>query len=298
MEDRLQKFAKLAEVRSFTKAAQALHISQPALTTAIKKLERELRAELIVRNGHTFTLTAAGTTAYKAAKEMAMHTDNLRLTLLEQANEKVPLRVGMIDSIADLLFVHGDYLQDLERQAHLSLTINNSAQLLELLEHDELDIVLITEPARMPRTLTSAPVGKEPLVLVANAANTDLHNAITSKHIRHFLSYNQNSHTHQLVERYFAQHGIQLEPTFYSTSPEIMLQLVLANRGIAVLPYLLVKEHLTSGKLVRAQIGSDSIKRRIVGVYRTGRTLAASSAQILQKTQAELSALYKEASGG
>jgi DNA-binding transcriptional LysR family regulator len=216
--------------------------------------------------------------------------------LLEQANEKVPLRVGMIDSIADLLFVHGDYLQDLERQAHLSLTINNSAQLLELLERDELDMVLIAEPDRIPRTLTITPVGEEPLVLVANAANTELPEAITHKRIGHFLSYNQNSHTHQLVENYFAQQDIQLEPTFYSTSPEIMLQLVLANRGVAVLPYLLVKEHLVSGKLVRAQIGTDGIKRRIVGVHRTGRTLAASSAQILQKTQAELSALYKEAS--
>lgn len=230
MEDRLQKFAKLVEMHSFTKAAQALHISQPALTTAIKKLERELRAELIVRDSHTFSLTSAGMIAYRTAKDLAAHTENLRLNLLEHANEKVPLRIGMIDSIADLLFVHGDYLQDLERQTHLSLTVNNSAQLLELLEHDELDIALVAEPARVPRMLVSQSVGKEPLVFVANAANVSLQNEIAEKHISHFLSYNQNSRTHQLIESYFARHNIQLEPTFYSTSPEIMLQMVLANR--------------------------------------------------------------------
>lgn len=295
MEDRLQKFAKLAEVRSFTKAAQALHISQPALTTAIKKLERELRTDLIVRDSHSFALTSAGNIAYKAAKELAAHTDNLRLSLLEHINEKAPLRVGMIDSIADLLFVHGDYLQDLERETRLSLTINNSAQLLELVEQDSLDIALIAKPARMPRALISTIVGEEPLVLVAHAANTEIHNAIREKQISHFLSYNQNSRTQQLIEQHFAGHGIQLEPTFYSTSPEIMLQLVLANRGVAVLPYLLVKEHLETGKLMRITIGNDIVKRQIVSVHRAGRMLAAPSAEMLRKVQADLSTLHVEA---
>src|SRR5688572_9285664 len=106
MEDRLYKFARLVDAGSFTKAAAAMHISQPALTTAIKKLERELHAELLIRDSHTFRLTAAGAVAYDTAKELSTQARNLKLRLSEAADRKVHLNLGMIDSVADLLFVH------------------------------------------------------------------------------------------------------------------------------------------------------------------------------------------------
>lgn len=298
MEDRLHKFAHLVEAHSFTKAAAGLHISQPALTTAIKKLERELRAELLVRGGHTFRLTSAGELAYATAKELGIQTSNLKLRLQEAADEKVALNLGMIDSIADLLFVHGDQLQELEEGARLSLTVNNSTQLIQLVANDELEVALIAAPAQPITSLEVTPVAEEPLALVASAAvSGQVIDDLQHGRIEHFLGYNQNSQTFQLVERHFKERGVTMQTTFYSTSPEIMLQLVLAGRGAAVLPYLLVKNYLAAGSLTAIATrggGSGYINRQIVSINRAGRVIPKSAQRLLDNCQSGLGLLRKE----
>lgn len=296
MEDRLYKFARLVEAQTFTKAAARMHISQPALTTAIKKLERELHAELLVRSSHTFALTAAGQIAYEAAKELGKQTHNLRLRLQEAANEKTALNLGMIDSIADLLFVHGNHLHELEEGARLSLTVNNSAQLIKQVSQDELDIALIAQPAHLPQTLRADLVAEEPLVLVTSSTNHEsVLRDLGQSRITHFLGYNQNSQTYQLIERYFQKHDIQVQPSFYSTSPEIMRQLVRAGRGTAVLPYLLVKKDLAERRLVNVTPRDGAgISRRIMSVRRNGRAVPTAAEQLLARARSRLQALNTE----
>lgn len=298
MEDRLYKFARLVEAQSFTQAAAQLHISQPALTSAVKKLERELHAELIMRTSRRFRLTAAGELAYKTAKELEARAKNLKLELLEAAGAHVPLSLGMIDSLADLLFVHGHYLQELEDNTRLSLTINNSGELAKLVSRGELDMALLGEPARLPKDLHAETVAEEPLVLVTSRANQTATTAqLHKKRLKHFLAYNHNSQTFRLVERHFSSHDVKLEPIFYSTSPEIMLQLVRSShQGVAVLPYLLVKPHLKSRELTVINVGSRIyLTRRIVSLNRSGHIIPVAAARILQATQKELRVLLNEA---
>lgn len=297
MEDRLHKFAKLIDAGSFTKAAQVMHISQPALTTAIQKLERELHTELLIRGSHEFKLTAAGKLAYDTAKQIHVQTQNLKMQLTELRNQKPELRVGMIDSLANLLFVQSDELHDLESNTHLSLTVDNSDRLMTYVLHDELDIALIAHAVNMPQALMPINLGQEPLVLVAhkNIAAT-VAKDIAAGTLPSFLSYNQKSHTYQLVREHFARLGIKVSRTFYSTSPEIMLELVRHQRGVAALPYMLIKEYVQSGELVPVRVKkSCCIARTIVSVHRSGRSLPNEAGILLAKTQAKLTQLMLEA---
>lgn len=290
MEDRLYKFARLVDAESFTKAAKLLHISQPALTTAIKKLERELHAELLIRDSHTFKLTAAGAIAYDTAKALGIQTHNLKLRLAETANQTVPLHLGAIDSIAELLFVHGTHLRALEQNTRLSLVVDNSDQLITFVGHDDLDIALIARPAALPASLLSIELGEEPLVFVAAASiAAEVQTALTRDVVPSFLAYNARSHTQRLIHRHFQATGISLEPSFYSTSPEIILQLVLQARGSAVLPYLLVKPHLDKGTLVTLSAGTGPvITRPVVSVHRAGKTLPEQVNRLLAGTREQL----------
>jgi len=297
MEDRLIKFARIIDAGSFTRAAQLLHISQPALTTAIKKLERELHAELLIRSSHAFSLTTAGKIAYDTAKIVIAQTQNLETHLREAAGQKVRLNVGMIDSIAHLLFIQNAYLEELEQGAQVSLSIDNSSRLIASVDHDELDVALITQPARLLASLTAHKVGDEPLVLVIGTEHVSrLQKQIASGQVDHFLSYNQASLTFQIVSEYFHTHGVALEPTFYSTSPEIMLQLVLAGRGAAVLPYLLVKPYITDKTITALRLAPGAnITRTIIGVHRTGRLLSGQTEALLTHIKDELETLSREA---
>lgn len=298
MEERLIKFARIVEAGSFTRAATELHISQPALTTAVKKLERELQAELLVRGNRRLTLTAAGTIAYQTAQSLRAETKNLTTQIRTVARQKAVLNIGMIDSLANLLFLEATYLDELDQNAHVSLAIDNSSRLIEQVRHNDLDVALVARPQQLAASLHFEHIGQEPLVLVAPAALQPLlKKEIRDKRLRHFLSYNQASHTYHIVSGHAAQAGIALEPAFYSTSPEIMLRLALAGRGGAVLPYLLVKPYLADGTLQPIDIvGSPVIRRSIIGIRHAARIASPQSSLLLTYAAYELQKLDREAS--
>jgi LysR family nitrogen assimilation transcriptional regulator len=297
MEERLKKFAGIVDAGNFTKAASVLHVSQPALTLAVKKLERELKAELLVRGSQTCAPTPAGRIAYAAAKELHALGSNLKLRLSDLAGQKAPLKLGAIDAMAALLFIEDEYLHVLEEQTHLSLSINNSEQLLQLVSTDALDLAIIAAPHLPGGGLTLQHIGIEPLVFVCRPdhalhATQQLHEG----KVGNFLAYNQNSQSFKLIAAHFSRLHIHLEPTFYSTSPEIMLRLVLAGRGIAVLPYALVAGAISEAQLLPLATGnSPLINRAIVAVHRTGRLLPDQATDLMQHATRRLQTLYTQA---
>src|SRR6266568_33986 len=292
MEDRLQKFAHLVDLGSFTKTARALHISQPALSVAIKKLEHELKAELLVHGNRVLAVTPAGRLAYSAGKALVTHRDNLRQRMAELGAQKVPLALGMIDSVADIVFMHSRELDVLEQWAQVSLSINNSSLLTRAVLQHELDVAIIAGQPAEPNRLVVTALGAEPLVVVARAdvAKQAKRIAQTGR-LPNFLSYNQRSTTQQLVQAAALAHGVALEPSFYSTSPEIMLRLVLAGRGTAALPYVLVKAQLAARTLTPVSLGKTClVERRITAIWHTNRQLP----EALDATLAHIKIQFKE----
>ena len=272
MEDRLQKFARLVDAGNFTKASADLHMSQPALSMAISKLERELHTALLVRGARPLQLTPAGELAYAAAQELAVRTRNLANQLAALADEPASIRLGMIDSVASTLFSSDDALAQLEQRAKISVVVNNSRFLLESATRSQLDMAFIAEqPRALPVTLEPMFVATEPLVAICHASqHTKTQQELRAGRLPHFISYDQSSTSYELIIRALQQQGITPEPTFYSTSPEVMLRLVLLGRGTAVLPYLLVREHIKDGTLaLLGRRGQPAIiGRRITSIKR------------------------------
>ena len=286
MEDRLRKFAQLVDSGSFTRAAAELHISQPALSTAVAKLERELKAPLLVRGARPLAMTPAGELAYQAAKELEVRADNLRLRLAELAEQPIALRIGMIDSIADTLFSSGAGLE-LAKDARISLVVNNSRYLAEAVERGDIDVALIArQRGKLPATLESRPVADEPLVVVARPGISTLSS---------FIAYDQLSNTFRLVNEAFKKYGVKPTVSFYSTSPDVTLRLVLQNHGSAALPYLLVREQLKNGEL--HMLGGQApwfIPRPIVFIRRRDRVLPVALVTLVQQIGQILDALSRE----
>src|SRR5690242_3565260 len=126
MEDRLRKLVALVDAGSFTAAAHHLHMSQPALSVAIAKLERELKSPLIVHGIRPITLTPAGTLAYEAGRDIATQNANLKTRLAELAHQTLHVSIGMIDSVASTLLTSPTSVDNLERQAVVTLAVDNS----------------------------------------------------------------------------------------------------------------------------------------------------------------------------
>ncbi|HEV7454663.1 MAG TPA: LysR family transcriptional regulator [Candidatus Saccharimonadales bacterium] len=299
MEDRLHKFAAVVDAGSFTASAAELHLSQPALSAAISKLERELHAELLVHGVRPLTLTPAGDVAYAAAKEIGARTNRLYVRLAELADAELHVAIGMIDSVAALLFAEGAEAALAGSKLKASIVVDNSRNLLAAVERGELDMALVVErPALTGKILTARYVGSEPLLVVCHATQLPrVQAAITNGALPGFISYDQSSTTAQLVSAALAARHVTPVTQLFSTSPEVMLRTVLAGRGAAALPYQMVEPFLAAGGLVA--LGGQKpwvINRRIARVDRRDRELHPALARLTRQTRSLLEAQSQAAS--
>lgn len=277
MDDKLQKFAALVEAGSYTKAAKNLHISQPALSVAIAKLEKMLKVPLLAATGrHGLALTAAGKLVYESALEHRATEHNLQLLLAGMSQERVKLRVGMIDSVAALLCSQEEPLRTLEQQTELSLVVANSAILRAAVLSDQLDLAVIVEDKAEDAKLQTAAVGIEKLALVCHSSSKEAFQRLidTGKQLP-FIAYVQTSSTHHIIAAALDEAGITTTTILYSTSPDVMLQMALRGRGATVLPENLVARSLATGELQQLTRGGKlyRIDRRLSVVALKGRKM-------------------------
>ncbi len=301
MEDRLQKFAALADAGSFTKAAKALHLSQPALSTSIAKLERELHAPLLIHGSRPLKLTDAGRLAYETAQQLSAQTKSLAEQLAALERKQQNFSVGMIDSVANAMFSSDDSLDNLEGEADVSIVVNNSRFLLDATLKGTLDLALVVSHNRtMPEGLVSFFVANEPLVLVCHARlAAAMNRALAHGKLPRFIAYDRQSTTRRIVVEALRERGIVTQTHFSSTSPEVMLRLVLRQRGVAVLPFLLAREFIADGRLV--VLGTPSpiiIERRISSVVPRGTPQSATLTDIVQSVRSILNNLDTDARDG
>lgn len=297
MEDRLRKFAQVVDSGSFSQGAKVLHISQPALTTAVKKLERELGAVLLERQARRLELTTAGEIVYRTAKNLNVRILNLRDELAELAQQRPLVRLGLIDSIADILASEEQGFAILKQATELSVVVNNSSQLALATAREELEAaIIIGDTTDTPGILALTPLGREPLSLVVHPADQQPYERfLQTGRLPNFLSYNIGSHSHALIKTALADHGIIVEPAFYSTSPEVMLKMVLSQQGTAILPYAMVKQHLLSKTLVSINPGPDVLSRPIYAIQLMNRVLPETLEQTFTITATALEGLMAEA---
>jgi DNA-binding transcriptional LysR family regulator len=299
MENRLHKFAVLVESGSFSAAARELHISQPALSVAIHKLERELQAPLFIQGSRPFALTDAGKIAYQTAKEISISTSNLQMQLAEIAQAAFTLRVGMIDSIAGSIFSRPESAITFVSPATLSVMVDNSRNLAGAVEQDAIDIAFIAgEPRSISAHLSLQPLGDEPLVLVcASHIASAQQAAVALGVLPEFVSYDQRSNTFRLIETALSQHNVRTQPVVYSTSPEVTLHLVRQGRGAAVLPYQTVESLLASGEL--SLLSSDTalgvIARPISVAQRRDKLLPGSTNRLVRQVRRALASAAEAA---
>jgi DNA-binding transcriptional LysR family regulator len=264
MDSNLSKFVAVVEYGGFTKAATHIRISQPALSTAVKVLEKKYKQTLIDRESKTFQLTEAGKLVYTTASQILSDLNNLEARLSEINEAQVAkLNVGAIDSIAASLL--GESIPT----EGLSVRVDNSSRLIEAVQTNRIDFAFISEPLMPVRGIVQLQrIGFEPFTLVANllVARTTKEDIVYRQRISNFLTYNLESTTYRLIELASQDAEIRLIPTFTSTSPDLIKKLILDGQGAGLLPYSLVKNEINDNRLSR--IDSLPFRRPIALVYR------------------------------
>ncbi|MEY5028678.1 MAG: HTH-type transcriptional regulator CynR [Pseudomonadota bacterium] len=163
----LEYFVRVAELGSFTRAAQVLGIAQPALSRQVRLLEVELRQNLLVRNGRGATPTEAGQLLLEHGRGILHQVERAREELSRvRTGLAGKVAVGLPPSIARVLTVPltRAFRQQLP-QAQLSISEGLSTAMQENLQSGRLDIALLYNPSPL-QGLEYSPLLQEELVLV------------------------------------------------------------------------------------------------------------------------------------
>lgn len=172
MDFRIKVFISVAQNLSFTKAANELHISQPAISRHIQELESSYKIQLFVRSGNKIELTVAGRIFLKYAEEIAGIYRALQLEInLLSGSFSGELRIGASTTIAQYVIppLVAKYI-GMFPEIRLSLMTGNTEQIENALDENKIDIGLI-EGNHRKQSLKYFPFQDDELVLVTSVQN-------------------------------------------------------------------------------------------------------------------------------
>ncbi|HEX6031031.1 MAG TPA: LysR family transcriptional regulator [Tepidiformaceae bacterium] len=275
----LEAFIQVAHHRSFSRAAEALFLTQPSVTARIQSLEREIGERLFERTGRSVTLTDAGHAfmphAQRALTAVQEGTDAIEAV---RHGDIGSVRLGASSSIATYVLpgilkrfreqrprVHvqmstGQTEEQMDKllagEIHLAVTrLTQHPQIDSLhLYNDDLTLVVAPDhPFAKKGRATIAEVGKEP-----------------------FLFFERGSSYHGLIYSMFLRAGVVPESVMELDLMEATKYLVEAGLGVSILPELSVLREIQTGALVRVEIREmEQPAQREVGVHvLRGRILA------------------------
>ncbi len=273
---RLQVFATVARLLSFTKAAQSLHMTQPAVTFQIRQLEEHFNTRLFDRTHNRITLTEAGelVNAYAERIMAEYHEMDNQVRALTGAVQG-PLVVGASTTIGEYFIpgIVGAY-QSRFPEVKVRLHIANTNGVIHMVENNEIDIGIVEGPVNN-KSLVTEVIWDDELVMIcppehALAERDAIAIADLAEHP--FISREEGSGTREVMENYIADQrpddagAADLNIIMEFGSPESIKSAVSAGLGISILSIATMEKELTLNAL-RAVPLAPPIRRPFSLVY-------------------------------
>ena len=254
---RLQVFHVVARHLSFTRAAEALFMTQPAVTFQIRQLEEQYNTRLFERRHGSISLTPAGELVLSYAERILALADELDTRLAEMTGEmRGPLVLGASTTIAEFMLprVLGEF-NALYPQVRARLIVANSESIAARVAEHSLDLGLIEAPAKVPG-LTSEVCGDDELVVIC-APDYPLA-ALRQVGPRALVDYEYvsrepGSGTREITDAYFRANRVavdDLKTQMELGSPEALKRVVATGLGFAIVSRAVVDKEAQLGTLV------------------------------------------------
>ena len=260
-------FKEVAEVGNITAAAQALYISQSAVSQSIKQLEHDLQTRLFARNSRGVTLTAEGQMLYEYVRSA--------MGLLETGEEKLSqtrelqmgkLIIGASDTVTSQFLL--PYLDSFHKQhpaIHIQIVSGRSHKVLGLLRSGKVDIAFASTPTDTS-SLDIHPCFSTHAIFVAGAEYPcDFDHVYSLEEIAAFplILLERKASSRLFLERYFLQNGLRLNPEIELGARSLLVDLAAIGFGVAGVTEEFVHRELESGRLKKLKTDFDIPPRSV-----------------------------------
>lgn len=270
---RLQVFHAVAKHLSFTKAAEALFMTQPAVTFQIKQLEEHFNTRLFERGHGRIGLTPAGQLVLEYAERILALSTELDTRVKEMTGEvSGPLLVGASTTIAEFLLpqVLGEF-KSRHPKVQPRLVVANSETVESRVAEHTLDIGFIEAPSHLAGVVTDVCCEDELQAVCAPSHPLARLKSAGAKQLAQYpyISREPGSGTREVTDQYFRKAGVapeSLNVVMELGSPEALKGLVLTGVGFAIMSRAAVVRESRSGDLVRVPL-APRLNRDLSVVY-------------------------------
>ena len=273
----LEVFLSVAQEKSFSRAAESLHRTQPAVSQAVRRLEGELGEPLFDRSSKDGTLTAAGKVLFDFAQQMM----NLRQHAHSAIRELRDLHRGKLTLSANEYTVMG--LLPLiptfrARHPHIKIEVKRSLASRipsEILGRDAEIGVVTFKPN--DASISSIPVISDELALiVAPEHPLATRGTVSVKELgaETFIAHNVPSPYRERVIKTFEKHRTPLNISMEMPTLEAIKRFVEQGMGVALVPRLTAQSEIARGQVVALTVREMRLERGIHLIYRKGATLS------------------------
>ena len=272
----IRYFIHVASLRSFTKAARALNVAQPALSRHIQSLEGELRIKLLFRTTRGVVPTDAGVALMRMGESVLAYVEQMREEVSRAAD--VPsgsVIVGMPQSISLALSpLLMEACQIRLPKVSLRLTEGISVFLEEWLNIGKIDVALMTNPGKV-LTLQTSLVAQEHMVLVGTAGNMPANCSTIALADIAQLPLLIAHDFRRMIDRWTEPRGIKLDYTMELDSSVVLKAMIKRGFGYSILPYAAVHSEALNGELGVMPIVDPTMSRDLVIAVNARRPLSA-----------------------
>ena len=254
---RLQVFHTVAGVLSFTRAAEILHMTQPAVTHQIRQLEEEFNARLFDRSNNRISLTAAGQQVLEYADRIIALYDEMQESVKTLVGDRTGLvTIGASTTIAEYMLpgLLGDFRQQFP-DVQIRLRVANTDAVVTMVADNSIDLgvvegevdnqLLKVERCQQDELQVIVPPGHQ------LASQTSVSALQLTEHP--FIYREDGSGTRSVIERYFSDNGVDesaLNRPFELGSTEAIKGAVQAGVGITIVSRATLSKELALGHLV------------------------------------------------
>lgn len=274
--EQLRTFLEVSRLRSFSRAAEKLTVTQPAISAQIRTLENEVGARLFDRDGGKVTFTAAGRVFEPFAEHCLECHNHIMVTVGElhrTPRGEISVSANEATSLYVLPAVFAQFKQQYSRVG-LSIVRADRFRTVEAVLSREVDFGVVSLPVKDSRLLVDT-LHRDDVVLVAPG-----HHPLASREsvkvadiLTQPLLLPKQGRQRELIEDLFRSNDVSPRVAMEVESSELLKRLIAAGLGIGFLPRSNVLDDTKSGALKILKLDGVRLNRELALIYRKDKTL-------------------------
>ncbi|MDX5325301.1 MAG: LysR family transcriptional regulator [Bacteroidota bacterium] len=247
----LQIFLTVTRTGSITKAAEELHLTQPAVSIQMRNLQDQFDIPLTEIIGRRLHITPFGREIASTAENLLKEVENIENKAL--AHKGLLAGKLVITSVSTGKYVMPYFLSGFMREhpgIDLTMDVTNKTRVVESLEKNEVDFALVSI---LPETfeVESEELLENTLYLVAGKAYGPTEHIRSPKDLSELplILRESGSGTRSVMERFMKKHGIEVRKRLELSSNEAVKQALIAGLGLSVMPLIGIRNEILNGDL-------------------------------------------------